>query len=364
MRIVLITSSESASGGARQALYLGQGLAARGHQVTFFAPDQAASAALAGGLDHRTLPAARSGWHAAVEAVLPDSGPCIVQAFHNKAVKALAWWSLAWRKRGVVCLGHRGVMYRPGNPLPYWSPGMALFTVNSRACARVLRSLGVSSKRLEVVYNGIPAERVTPAIGPAAMRESLGIPAGVPVLGTVAGDKPVKGVDVLLAAFAALPHEFSNAHLVCVGCRPERWAAEAARLGLAGRAHFPGRVENVADYLAALDLFVLPSRSESLPNTLMEAICMGLPAVASDVGGVAELIPVNGGNGLLVCPDYAPALTDALARLLADPAGRERMAQASRALAPEFSMAHKVDRMEAIFTDLLEGRGHAARAGH
>jgi len=359
MRIVLVTSSESASGGA-QALYLGQGLAGRGHSVTFFAPDQAASEALAGDLDFRTLPPARRDWRAAVEAALPASGPFIVQAFHNKAVKALAWWGLAWRRRGGVCLGHRGVMYRPGNPLPYWSPGIALFTVNSQACARVLRGLGVSGRRIRVVYNGIPAARVAPAQDPAALRAGLGIPAGVPVLGTVAGDKPVKGVDVLLAAFAALPPEFADSHLVCVGCRPARWEAEAAGLGLAGRTHFTGRVENVADHLAALDLFVLPSRSESLPNTLMEAACLGLPAVASNVGGVPELIR---GNGLLVPPQDPAALAAALARLLADPAERNRLAAASRALAPEFSMTRKVDQMEAIFAELLEGGSHAARAG-
>lgn len=361
MRIVLVTSSESASGGTRQALYLGRGLAGRGHAVTFFAPHRAASEPLAAGLDFRTLPPARRDWRSAVEAALPASGPFIAQAFHNKAVKALAWWSLAWRRRGGVCLGHRGVMYRPGNPLPYWSPGLALFTVNSQACARVLRGLGVSANRLEVVYNGIPAGRVTPGLAPAAMRERLGVPAGVPVLGTVAGDKPVKGVDVLLAAFAALPPELSTARLVCVGCRPERWDADIARLGLAGRVHCAGRVENVADYLAALDLFVLPSRSESLPNTLMEAVCLGLPAVATRVGGTPELIR---GNGLLVPPGDAPALASALARLLSDPAERKRMAGASRALAPEFSLDRKVDRMEAIYSELLAGRGHAARAGH
>lgn len=360
MRIVLVTSSESASGGARQALYLARGLADRGHAVRFFAPHGAASEALAQGVDFRQLPAARRDWRAAVEAALPASGPFIVQAFHNKAVKALAWWGLTWRRRGGACLGHRGVMYRPGNPLPYWSPGLDLITVNSQACARVLRRLGVSEGRLRVVYNGIPAERVTPTRDPREMRHGLGIPEGAPVLGTVAGDKPVKGVDVLLRAFAALPLELAATRLVCVGCRPERWEAEAAGLGLAGRVRFTGRVENVADHLAALSLFVLPSRSESLPNTLMEAICLGLPAVASDVGGVPELIR---GNGLLVPPGDPAALTQALARLLADPAQRERLAAASRALAPEFSMEAKVTRMEEIYAELLDRRGHAARAG-
>ena len=105
-----------------------------------------------------------------------------------------------------------------------------------------------------------------------------------------------------------------------------------------------------------MDLFVLPSLSESMPNTLLEAICAGLPVVASNVGGVPELV---NGNGLLVPADSVDALADALRSAMADPARRATWAGASRAMAPEFSSTARVDRFETLYRRLLRQRGLA-----
>lgn len=351
---MFVSSSTSLSGGTRQAMYLAGGLADRGHEVRFLVPEGAEIAELAPGLSWKTLPKSRFKWKKALDDAAPKDGmPCVVHAFHNKAVKAVAWWGLFRGGHPIAALGHRGVLYRPGNPLPYWSPGIDAFTANSWACAQVLRSIGVSKKRLFVVYNGLPEDRTRPAASKKAMRDLLDLPPGTPVVGTVAGDKPVKGVEHLIRAFARVDAE---ARLVLVGARRSRWARTLAGLGVSDRAVCTDRVENVADYLQIFDVFVLPSLSESMPNTLIEAIRMGLPVVASEVGGIPELVEEN---GILVPPGDEGALSAALIDILRHEKRRAAMAAMSRKVARRLSLEHKIDRSVRIYEEILERRGYS-----
>lgn len=353
MRFIFLTSSSNLSGGTRQAMYLAQGLIAQGHRVTFFVPHDAQITSIDNTIEWRNLPEKHALWRDFIEAALPPEGePCIAHAFHNKAQKLLTWWSLAWKKRGIICVGYRGVIYRPNNPLPYWSPGMDAFVVNSRACGRVLRSVGCPKRKIQVVYNGVPDKRTAATTPPEEIRQSLGIPNNALVLGTVAGNKPVKGVDVLLKAFAQAD---VDAHLVAIGVKEALWRDKRTELGLDGRAHLIGRIENVADYLQIFDAFVLPSRSESLPNVIIEAFGFGLPIVASSVGGVPEIVT---DNGLLVPPAKVTPLAGALRRICEDDAARKRWAEASLKHAPEFSLEKKVERSIEVYNLLLARRGY------
>lgn len=355
MRFIFMTSSSSLSGGTRQAMYLAQGLIARGHELTFFVPHNAQITGLDNRIGWRNLPEKRALWRDFVEAALPPEGePCIAHAFHNKAQKHLTWWSLKWKKRGVVCVGYRGVIYRPNNPLPYWSPGMDCYVVNSKACGRVLRTVGCPKRKIEVIYNGVPDKRTTATISPQEMRKSLGIPEDALVLGTVAGNKPVKGMDYLLKAFA---QSGVDAHLVAVGVLEKLWKDKSTALGLTGRLHMPGRVENVADYLQIFDAFILPSLSESLPNVLIEAFGFGLPIVASAVGGVPEIVT---DNGLLVPPAKVDPLAGALRRICEDHSARARWGEASLRHAAEYTLEKKVERSIEVYNRLLTRRGYPA----
>ena len=357
MRIILLTSSTSLSGGTRQMAYLARGLSDADHDVTVFAPHGAQAPDLDPGLDWRDM-GSRKQWRAAVEAAMGQGGgggPFVIHAFHNKGVKALAWWGLFWKQRGAVCLGHRGVVFRPGNPLPWWSPGLDGVTANSQACAHVLGGLGVSRRRLFPLPNGIPAERVTPARPADEMRAELGLDAGTLVFGAVAGDKPVKGVDVLLSAFAALPGDLRRrSALVLAGCRPERWSDTARDLGIEDSCRFLGRVEHPADVLQIMDAFVLPSRSESMPNTVLEAFFFGLPVIGSAVGGVPELLD---GTGLPVPPGHSEALAQAMARLAGDEALRAALSQGARAASARFTLEAKLRATLDIYGLLLHRRG-------
>ncbi len=359
MRIIFITSSTNKSGGSRQALYLAQQLHARGHTLTFFTKTHAALRELDPTMSWGDLPADKRQWRAAVEALLPpakgqSTPPTIVHAFHNKAVKKIAWWGLIWHRRNVVCVGHRGVIYRPGNPLPYISPGISTFVVNSRACAKVLRPYGVSPSRVHVVYNGIPPGRILPTqTADQAVRDlPMLLHQDEVVYSTIAGDNPIKGVEILLRSYAEA--NLSHAKLLIMGVTPEKWRPLCIELGIERSVALMGKTENVADYLQLAHAFVLPSLTESMPNTLLEAICMGLPVIASTVGGVPELVD---GNGILVPPNDVHALAQALNKMHHTPQQRAHWAQVSEKIAPHYSLEHRGQIIEAIYRDQLHARG-------
>ncbi|MDR2603954.1 MAG: glycosyltransferase family 4 protein [Desulfovibrio sp.] len=358
MNIVLFTSSTNTSGGSRQALYLARGLTERGHRLVFFVPQGAALQRLAPDFPFSILPAGRPAWRRSVEASLPADAPAVLHAFHNAAVKAVALWGL-FRKKPFVTLAHRGVVFRPKNPLPYWSPGIDRFTVNSPACARVLRSMGVRKGRIVCVPNGIPEERLRVPRPRAELRAFLDISPDAFVFLSIGGEAAYKGSDVLLRAFAeAFPDDGPGApFLVLLGLDslPRGGVARAGRVRRAGYA------EDVGSFLAAADAYVQPSRSESMPNTLLEALCFGLPCIGTAVGAIPDILEPAGGApcGLLVQPGNVSELAVALRRLHADVALRAASAQAARKRGACFGMTERLDSIEALYTDLLRSKGYA-----
>jgi glycosyltransferase involved in cell wall biosynthesis len=182
---------------------------------------------------------------------------------------------------------------------------------------------------------------------------------------------PKKGMRVLLAALAALPRVAWRYEHVGGGPLLPLLQAEAERLGIADRItwHGPLAEDQVLEAYRAADLFVLASRiapdgdRDGLPNVLLEAGAMELAVIASGVAAVPELIE-DGLNGCLVPPDDPAALTNALARLIVDPAVRLRLGRAARAHVLEhFAMAPGIDRLAARLCAELghpKGRSKAA----
>jgi glycosyltransferase involved in cell wall biosynthesis len=155
-----------------------------------------------------------------------------------------------------------------------------------------------------------------------------------------------KGFDLLLPAFASVAERHPEWDLVILGEGPERERLEAQRegLGLAGRVHLPGRAGNVGDWYARADLFVMSSRFEGFPNTLIEAMAHGLSVVSFDCDtGPADIVR-HGVDGYLVAPsEGVDGLASAMDRLMEDEDKREQMGTAGVAvrerLAPERIMA-------------------------
>lgn len=168
----------------------------------------------------------------------------------------------------------------------------------------------------------------------------------------------VKGVPVLLEAFAEVLAAHPEAELTLVGDGPERPRIEtrAQELGCVGAVRFAGYLsqDEVAFELDRADLFVLPSFAEGVPVVLMEAMASRLPVVAPRIAGIPELVE-DGGSGRLFAPGDASALAATMSELLADPDLRARMGNAGRSrVEEEFDVTREAAWLEALFRDAAE----------
>jgi glycosyltransferase involved in cell wall biosynthesis len=199
--------------------------------------------------------------------------------------------------------------------------------------------------------------------GVVDLRAELGIPAGVPVVASVAVFRPQKALDVLVDAFALLVEAIPDAHLLLVGggkCKPAV-EEQVERLGLTEQVHMPGRREDVASVWAAADLAAMSSDFEGTPLAAIEALEHGVPLVATDVGGLPDIIG-DGKGGVLVPPRDPAALAHALEDLLRDSGKRARLAQAGRARAAEFGIDVIAERFADLYEQLLRDGSAGASA--
>lgn len=184
----------------------------------------------------------------------------------------------------------------------------------------------------------------------AAFRERLN---GKTVIGHVGElDHGHKGQGTIIEAARHLRASHPDLHFVLIGDGKDEQAFRDAAAGL-DNLEFVGFVENVEDYLAAFSVFVYPSLREGLGSSLLDAMHFGLPIVASDVGGIPEVVE-DQVNGLLVRPDNATDLVAALERLLRDPGLRESMSRRNREKAAQYGAARMASSYEQIYDRILE----------
>ncbi|NOT35686.1 MAG: glycosyltransferase, partial [Candidatus Eisenbacteria bacterium] len=194
----------------------------------------------------------------------------------------------------------------------------------SRAVGESSVALGVARERVTVIPNGVDVDR----FGNGAIeRSALGLKGVAPVIGSVGCLAVRKDQGMLLEALALLTREGQPFEAVLIGDGPERERLErqAHTLGLDDRVHFLGERPDVERLLPALDVFVLSSREEGIPNALLEAMAAGRASIATAVGGTPEVMQ-DGRTGWLVPARDPAALARALASALADPTEARRRA--------------------------------------
>jgi L-malate glycosyltransferase len=224
---------------------------------------------------------------------------------------------------------------------------------NCRAMEQhLLRDYSVPADKIHVCPNGLDTAVFHPAprVRPATLRD-----AGL-VIGSVCVLRPEKGLATLLEAFALVRHVRAGMKLVIVGSGPQRelLGTRSRELGLEGDCLFYPSTDDVPSWLHAIDVFVLPSISEALSNSLMEAMGCECCAIASDVGGNPELVR-PGETGLLFKSGDAADLARQIQLVALDDVLRNQLAKAGAEwVSTNRSQAASARRMEAIYLELLD----------
>jgi glycosyltransferase involved in cell wall biosynthesis len=252
--------------------------------------------------------------------------------FGGRSVRRLCRWATG---APVVVHAHGRVRNETEHaPVPLDFGDADAVVATSQAVAEL-----VIAPRVHVAYPGVTIRSA------AAGREPL-------LIGAAGRLEPIKGYDVLLEAFAAVLAEYPGARLELAGEGAARADLErqVGRLAIGHAVRFLGWIE-LAPVMARWSVFVQPSREEGLGVAALEAMANGLPVIASAVGGLPELVQ-NGVTGLLIPPDAAPALAEAIAALLHDPARARAYGDAGQRAAAGFSDRRFADEIAAVYRAL------------
>jgi glycosyltransferase involved in cell wall biosynthesis len=253
----------------------------------------------------------------------------------------------------VVRTRHVSIAIRRGpNPVYRWLADRVI--TSGEAIRRVVLAAGVPPARVVAIPAGVNLESFPFGLKAPEIERELGL--GSPVVGSVAMFRGSKGHPQLLQAFARVRERHPRASLLRVGDGIRRpWVEQLAReAGLADAVVFTGFRPDVPALLAAMDCFALAStRTEGVPQALLQAFAVGVPVVASRIGGIPEVV-TDGETGLLVESEAVPPLAAAIERVLEDPVGAAQRARAARALVEaRFSHGRSVDRLLALYDEVL-----------
>ncbi len=244
------------------------------------------------------------------------------------------------------------------------SPLTARAIAISRSVAEFAsREMGFRPDQVEILNNPLagfstacpPEERL------AELRRSYELAPDDPVVGCVTRFHAAKGVEYLVEAFPRVLDRLPDARLMLVGEGPGQAALErrVGELGVARQVIFTGFRREVEDHYALFTVSAVPSVEEGFGNVAVESMAMGVPVVASDLGGLPEII-THGENGLLVPPADPPALAEALLSVLEDPGRHARMGKAARERSRDFSMDRYVERLEMLYRVVVQEHAEAS----
>jgi len=364
LRIVHTESSMGWGGQEIRTLTEAQGFIRRGHHVVVYAAPDAriASEASRFGVPVVALPIGRKRLHGISRLAqrLADDPVDVVNA-HSSTDAWLAALACEWlRKRrrpapALVRTRHVSIAV-PNDRATRWlyrTASARVVTTGEALRAQLIRDNGLDPARVDSVPTGIDDAMFRPRDRDDARRE-LGLPLDARLIGIVATLRSWKGHRFAVDAMRALGHR--DARLVIVGDGPQRPALEAQvdALHLRERVTFAGQQADVAPWLAALDVFALPSyANEGVPQALLQAMFSSIPCVTTDAGAIAE-IARDGETARIVRREDAAALAQAIDAMLEAPDEAARMAERARAfVVPRYGLATMLDRMEGVFHEAV-----------
>ena len=321
-------TAETWRGGQESLLKLAQGLRARGLRQTIVCPP---ASALAERARAEGFPTVKLGMRSAD----------IIHAHSGRAQNMVYRETFGAPVHRVVT---RHVAFQPKHPwvhrLKYTWTCHGIIAV-SDAVRNALIAAGIPGGKIETIHTGIDVT------DPAPRRDRA---EGEFVIGHMGAFTAEKGQDVALEAAALLQATLPRARFVLAGQGP---LLKSVQEKAGDNVALPGFVSDRAAFLEGLDVFIMPSRSEAWGLAALEAMAHGVPVIASDIGGLAELIE-DGNGGWLVRPEDAGALARAITYAAANPERLREQGQKARARARLFSIQRMVDRTEAFYRRLVE----------
>jgi len=219
----------------------------------------------------------------------------------------------------------------------------------------VVKREGLPDGKCVVIPNGVELDKgVTVSLEEKrAVRNELGLPYDCKMVVTMSRLVEEKGIDVLIEAAAISSRDDLFFVVVGSGDRERVLKQKAKQLGLGSHVVFTGYRKDAMRILSAADVFVLPAYEEPFGISVLEAMSLGIPVVATDAGGPSEIL-TNGENGLLAPPDNAKALAEGIMMLFDNPSKAQYLAENAMRRVRDFDEKVVVKSMEKIYLDLME----------
>lgn len=225
----------------------------------------------------------------------------------------------------------------------------------SRQIERDLLEAGVPESKIRLLHNAIVVEKYRRTGARGVLQEVVGCPVEGPVIASVGRLSPEKGHADLIEALALVKQAGHKVSFVLIGDGPTRQSLlrQIEKLGLRDCVHLPGYVQAPQRLLEEVDLMVLPSHTEGLPNAALEALLMEVPVLATRVGGTPEVI-TDGEMGRLVAPHSPSELADGILEFLASPESWKQMARrGKKTVETHFDFRARTRKLEAIYKEVL-----------
>ena len=351
-----INTARTWRGGEQQTLWLCQGLQRRDHRVLLACPPASPLVERARQAGLVVCPVKMRGeWDLrAARELAGIIGRERITLVHFHTAHAHTLGLLAARRAGAFLrfLTRRVDFHIHRHLLNRWKYGPALTAILaiSEGIRRVLLEDGLAPGRVITVPSGIDLERLREAGDPEPRRRELGIPGEALVVGTVAALAPHKDHRTFLRAAAAVKRALPEVRFLIVG--EGELEAElkelSGSLGLSREVIFTGFREDVLALIRMFDIFVLSSYLEGMGTSLLDAMGLGRPIVATRTGGIPEVVR-GGENGLLVPARQPERLAEAIVRLGKDDGLRRRMGEAGKDMVEDFSVRRTVERTEEVY---------------
>lgn len=372
LNLILLNPWRSIGGGERWVLNLARGLKERGHRVLLGLREGGALSAEARqeGLECFLVPMSNDCHPPSVIHIAQRIKEHRAEVILTTGMRDLWLGGMAARLTGLKGVVARFSIWDPSGPgrkdLKYWRRRVIFNLLTQKVVTNaqggklsLVQGGWVTPNKIEVIYNGVDLAQFNPNGSRGKIRREFFIKLDVPLIVSVARLVSDKGLIYLVRAAEEVVQRFPQARFMLVGAEENRsYAQELKQVGAQllsrGNLMFTGYRMDVPDILRDADLFVLPSLKEGLPNTILEAMAIEKPVIATEVCGIPEVIR-DGVNGFLTPPRSISALVNAIVALLSDEPRRQEMGKKGRELIVEkFSLDKMIEQYEQLCYKVAE----------